>query len=111
MPVSGQAAGPTHSVHVGVQVGGKVIVDDEGQVLDVQAPGSHISRDQNLSLARFPAGHGLLHIQHTAWTRFPQELLSQKEQFRHKSCSALHSCRSQYKATRVHVCPLVFTTG
>lgn len=91
MPVSGQAACPAHSVDVGVQVGGKVVVDDKGQVLDVQAPGSHISRDQNLSLAGFPAGHGLLQRQQTAWTRFRQELLSRKEQSGHNSCSALHS--------------------
>ena len=92
MPVSGQTAGPAHSVDVGVQVGGKVVVDDKGQVLDVQAPGSDISRDKNLSLAGFPAGHGLLQSQHTAWTRFPQELLSQSKgaiQTENMQCFAL----------------------
>jgi len=60
MAISSQTACPTHPMNVGVQICREVIVDDVGQVLDVQAPCSYISSYQNLGFARFPAGHSFL---------------------------------------------------
>jgi len=64
MAISCQAPCPAHSVNVGIQICGKVVVDDIGQVLDVQTSCCYISGNQDLSLARFPVSHRLLRQHH-----------------------------------------------
>ena len=64
MPISRQPPCPAHSMDIGVQIGGKVVVYDIRQILDVKAPSCYISGHQHLGFARLPVKQGFLHGHH-----------------------------------------------
>ncbi len=55
------APGPADAVHVGVDVRGQIIVDDVGDMLDVQPARGHVGRHQDGRLA-LPELHQSLHV-------------------------------------------------